>query len=174
MRTALVATGMLALIGLITPGHALDFSDRYEKTGTVSATISGEDLALQSWLDKERGRASTEVDDIGSGMFYHVLAASVGPEGKPANPMIQLSFIKYDAETRPVDLWLIDDTFMRPLAAGENGGAIRAFSVTFDQSTMSGTFEGSLIRYDQSTGQIDTSEPEVGISGSFSVTIPQP
>lgn len=174
MRTALVATGALALMGLLTPGHALDFSDRYENTGTVSVTVSGENLALLSWLDKERGRSSNKVDDIGSGMFYHVLAASVGPEGKPANPMIQLSFIRYDDETRPVDLWLIDDTFMRPLAAGENGGAIRAFAVTFDNTTMSGTFQGSLIRYDQSTGQIDTSEPEVEVSGRFSVTIPQP
>ncbi|MCT8328896.1 hypothetical protein [Albidovulum sediminis] len=174
MRTALVATGALALIGLTAQGHASDFSARYETTGTVSATVNGEDLALQSWLDKERGRSSNKVDDIGSGMFYHVLAASVGPEGKPANPMIQLSFIRYDDETRPVDLWLIDDNFMRPLAAGENGGAISAFRVSFDGTTMSGSFEGSLIRYDQSTGQLDTSEPEVGISGSFSVTIPQP
>lgn len=174
MKTAILAAGIFAVLGVVAPGFAADFSARYEATGTASATVDGETFELRSWLDKERGRSSNKVDDIGSGMFYHVLVATVGPDGKPANPMVQLSFIKYDDMAKPTDIWLIDETFIRPLAAGENGGQIHAFDVTFDGSAMSGTFEGSLVRYDQSTGQVDRSEPEVSISGSFSVEVPQP
>lgn len=151
---------------------AADLSDRYEATGMVTATIDSGALELVSWLDKERRRTSNKADDLGSRVMYTILAGSIGDAGKPANPMIQIAFMMRDGHVEPVDLWLIDGDFMRPLAAGENGGPMSLSGVQVVDGTLSGSFEGELIRYNQSTGQLDTSEPQVQISGKFSVQLP--
>lgn len=175
MKQAAIGTTLLVASAFAAPLSASEFSERYDSTGTVTASVNGEALNLQSWFDKQRTRSSNSAEEHMFGdVFYNIVAATVGENGRPANPMVQISFImRADGSVLPVDLWLIDADFMRPLAAGDNGGPMSMSGVASDGTSLSGEFEGRLVRYDQSTGQLDTTEPEVEISGSFSVLLPE-
>ncbi|MGR3323225.1 MAG: hypothetical protein ACU0DK_14990 [Pseudooceanicola sp.] len=162
---------------LATPIYAADLDDRYEQMGTLSITLDGATQNLVIPYDTERDRASAEQKLImGSYLTINVLGRSVGEDGKPGSPMVQVTLQRRSGDMKLLTVEMFDEEgFEAPLSMGVDGGegALTAFEMTEDNQ-LTATIEGDMLRLADYMGDPKVAEgatPQPATI-SFSVTLP--
>ncbi|WP_428512190.1 hypothetical protein [Roseovarius sp.] len=151
-------TAMAAML-LAVPAWAAELSDGFEAIGTMTVTLNGETMELVIPYDVEGEEAYAEQKMImGSSLSINAVGQTVGEDGTPGRPMVQVTLLEQGGEMRLLSAEIYDDQgYDSPLAMGADGGegTLTAFDLT-ENNTLSATVEGTFLRL---TGYMD--EPRV-------------
>jgi hypothetical protein len=168
---------LLIAVLLAPPIYAAELDDRYEQMGTLSITLDGDTQNLVIPYDTERDRAYAEQKLImGSNLTINVLGRSVGEDGKPGSPMVQVTLQRRSDDMKLLSVEMYDEEgFEAPLSIGLDGGegTLAAFEMTEDNQ-VTATIEGEMLRLadymsDPKVAEGATPQPA---TISFSVTLP--
>ena len=167
---------MLLAFLLAAPLQAAELNERYDQMGTLSITLDGETRNLVIPYDTERDRGNAEQKMImGSFLTINVLGRTVGEDGMPGSPMVQVTLQRRSGDMQLLSVEMFDEQgYAAPLSMGPDGGkgTLTSFEMTEDNQ-VSATVEGELLRLADYT-----SEPKVAEGAtpqpttiSFSVTL---
>ncbi|WP_157440770.1 hypothetical protein [Aestuariivita boseongensis] len=168
---------MLIAFLLAAPMNAAELDKRYEEMGTLSITLGGDTRTLVIPYDTERDRAYAEQKVImGSFLTINVLGRSVGEDGMPGSPMVQVTLQRRSGDMQLLSVEMFDEQgYAAPLSIGPDGGngALTSFEMTEDNK-VTATIEGELLRLADYTSVpkiADGATPQP-TTISFSVTLP--
>lgn len=139
----------IAAMMLAGPAGAAELNDEYEAIGTMTVTLDGEVMELVIAYDIEDEEAYAEQKMImGSSLSVNAVGQTVGEDGSPGRPMVQVTLLEQGGEMRMLSAEIYDDQgYDAPLAMGADGGegTLTAFEMTED-NVMTATVEGTFLR----------------------------
>ena len=162
---------------LAAPVHAAELDDRFEEMGKMSITLDGDTRTLVIPYDTENDRGYAEQKMImGSFLTINVLGQTVGEDGMPGSPMVQVTLQRRSNDMQLLSVEMFDEQgYAAPLSIGPDGGTgtLTAFEMTQDNQ-VSGTVDGEMLRLADYTGEPRVAEGAVPqpTTISFSVTLP--
>ena len=167
----------LAALTLALPAMGQELLPRYKVMGTVAVTVDGTEHSLVIPYDTETDNAYAAERNIMGRRSINLLARTVGDDGIPGSPMLQLTFWVKDGAGDILSAEFFDQGMDAPLAAGADGGAVAfgEFSIT-DDNEISATFAGEFVRMADYMSEPVVAEgtSPVPVSGTVTVTVPKP
>jgi hypothetical protein len=152
--------------------HAAEFSARYAPLGTGTFQINGTDQSVMSYLDTEKDRASVKLRVFSDTPSYNLQFRSVGDDGAPALPGLQVDFQISGGAPSGVNISVIDQPGWEVLLAGPDGGPVSLTDLIVDGTTVSGNFTGTLHRVDMRTSERVNETEVLEVTGTFSTEVP--
>jgi len=164
------------VLALALPAGAGELSDRYEAIGTMTVTLGDETLDLVIPYDRQKDSAYAEQKMImGSFLTLNAVGQSVGPDGAPGRPMVQVTLQKQGGSMALLSAELFDDQgYDAPMVMGPDGGAGELVAFSFENDNLDARVEGAFLRL---TGYMSEPKPAEGATPveatiSWSVDIP--
>ncbi len=164
--------------GLSAGATAQDLNPRYTVIGTGTAHIGDATHMLIVPYDTEKDRARAKESNFGMGRSFSVSLHTVGAEGKPGSPFLQLTFQISKGQPDWVTAEFFDaQGISAPLAAGPDAGtvAFTAFDISADNqvtASLAGTFL-RLKDYTTAPAIADSAAP-VPFTAEIMVNVPKP
>lgn len=163
---------MLAL-----PVAAQELLPRYSVMGTVTVTVDGTEHHLVIPFDTDNDSASAEENNFMGRRSVNFVAYTVGDNGKPGGPMLQLTFWVKDGAGDLLSAEFFDQGYNAPLAVESDEGALTfsAFSIT-EANEIEASFAGEFLRMENymSDPAIAPDATPVAFNGTVVVTVPKP
>ncbi len=167
-----IAATMLTL-----PAVGQELLPRYSVMGTVTVTVDGTEHDLVIPFDTDNDSASAEENNFMGRRSVNFVAYSVGDDGEPASPMLQLTFWVTDGAGDILSAEFFDQGYDAPLAVESDEGtvAFSAFSIT-EANEIEASFAGEFLRMENymSAPAIAPDATPVAFSGTVVVTVPKP
>ncbi|QFT92000.1 hypothetical protein FIU86_04035 [Roseovarius sp. THAF9] len=139
----------IAAMLLAVPAWAAELSEAYEAIGTMTVTLDGEVTELVIAYDIEGEEAYAEQKMImGSSLSVNAMGQTVGEDGTPGRPMVQVTLLEEFGEMRFLSAEMYDDQgYDAPLAMGADGGdgTLTGYEMT-DDNVVTVTVEGNFLR----------------------------
>lgn len=168
----------LLLIALPLPAAAQELAARYMAMGNMAVSVEGQEHRLVIPFDKEKNRAYALEKDVLGHRSVNLLARTVGTDGAPARPMMQLTFWVEEGTGELLSAEFFDDQGMSaPLVANSDFGsaAFTEFTMT-EENKVTAAFSGRFLRMENYTSQPQVAQgvEPVEISGEFEVVVAKP
>ncbi|KRS11476.1 hypothetical protein XM53_16135 [Roseovarius atlanticus] len=145
----------IAAIVLAAPAWAAELNDDFEAIGTMSVTLDGETMELVIPYDVDGEEAYAQQKMImGSTLSINAVGQTVGKDGTPGRPMVQVTLLEQGGEMRFLSAEVFDEQgFDAPLAMGADGGdgTLSAYEMS-DDNVVTATVEGTFLRLTGYTG----------------------